>query len=66
MLEPWAEAYDIPVGKEARLHCDLKEGEIDFEINVEKDNFLALWVPSGTTILLDGQPMVRLLGDELG
>jgi hypothetical protein len=65
-LEPWAESYDIASGVEVDLSCDLKEGEIDFEINFGNDDFLALWVPHGTRVLLEGQPLNKLKGDEIG
>lgn len=66
MLEPWAEVYDVPVEKEVKIQCELKEDEIDFEIDVERDNFLGLWVPDGTKVSIDGQAMKRVLGDDLG
>lgn len=60
MIEPWVEYYDIPAGSQVDLICDLKEGEIDFEINVEKDNFLAIWAPAETKVLHDGVVMEKL------
>lgn len=60
MIEPWAENYDIPAGSQVDLLCNLKEGEIDFEINFEDENFLGIWAPDGTTVLLDGLVMEKL------
>jgi hypothetical protein len=60
MIEPWVERYDIAAGSQVELLCDLKDGEIDFEINFEEDNFLGIWAPDGTKVLLDGVVMKKL------
>lgn len=60
MIEPWVECYDIPASSQVDLLCNLKEGEIDFEINFEDDNILGIWAPDGTKVLLDGVVMQKL------
>lgn len=60
MIEPWVECYDIPADSQVELLCNLKDGEVDFEINFEDDNFLGIWAPDGTTVLLDGAVMQKL------
>ena len=60
MIEPWVEGYDIPAGSQVDLLCDLKDGDIDLEINFENENFLGIWAPDGTAVLLDGQVMKKL------
>jgi hypothetical protein len=59
-LEPWAELYDVPAQTEICLHCELKEGEIDFEIDIEESNMIGLWVPFGTRLFVDGQALDKL------
>jgi hypothetical protein len=61
MIEPWAECYDIPKGAQVEILSDLKEGEIDFEVNFEDENFLGIWAPDGTTVLIDGIVMQKLI-----
>lgn len=60
MIEPWVECYDIPAGSQVDLLCNMKEGEIDFEINFEDGNILAVWAPDGTSVWLDGVVMEKL------
>lgn len=60
MIEPWVECYDIPAGSQVDLQCNLREGEIDFEINFEDDNILGIWAPDKTIVLLDGAVMQKL------
>lgn len=62
-MEPWAEIYDIPAGASVSVACSLVEGKIDFEVDYGKDNFLGLWVPSGTTLMIDGVPVPRVLSE---
>jgi hypothetical protein len=59
-LEPWVHIYEVPEGKQVDLECDLEEGKIDFEIIVEPDNCLNVYVPYETRVLLDGQVLHRL------
>ena len=57
MIEPWAYSYDVPPGAQVDVVAQLRDGEIDFEINFESDNFIGIWAPEDTKMMIEGVAM---------
>ena len=60
MIEPIAQAYDIPSESEVVVSMDHASDPKGLEIEVWDDNFISLWVTSEVSVSLAGKKLEPL------
>jgi hypothetical protein len=60
MLEPWAQTYDIEPGADVSIITNFNDALQPVSIDHWSENFIAIWVPAGTSVMSDGVPLLPL------
>lgn len=60
MIEPSAQAYDVPSGSEIIVTWDYGLATTGVELDVWDDNFVSIWVTSEVTVTSSGERLAPL------
>ncbi len=51
-LEPWCDELELAPDEEAIIEFEINDELDTIEIDIEKENFVSLWLPLGATLKL--------------